>query len=54
MITLIPWSGGLKTEADRFGDLDLEPILDPTTYVGLAPALVDRALAQTKQEGWLD
>jgi adenylosuccinate lyase len=32
---------------------DLAAILDPTTYVGLAPELVDRALAQTKAEGWL-
>ena len=24
------------------------------TYVGLAPELVDRALAQTKAEGWLE
>jgi adenylosuccinate lyase len=33
---------------------ELTAILDPTTYVGLAPELVDRALAQTKAEGWLD
>jgi adenylosuccinate lyase len=33
---------------------DLAAILDPTTYVGLAPELVDRALAQTKAEGWLE
>jgi len=33
---------------------ELKAILDPTTYVGLAPELVDRALAQTKAEGWLD
>ena len=38
----------------RLADLDLKPILDPTTYVGLAPELVDRALARTKAEGWLD
>ena len=38
----------------RLADVDLKPILDPTTYVGLAPELVDRALAQTKQEGWLE
>jgi hypothetical protein len=34
--------------------VNLAPILDPTTYVGLAPQLVDRALAQTKKEGWLE
>ncbi len=33
---------------------ELGALLDPTTYVGLAPELVDRALAQTKAEGWLD
>jgi adenylosuccinate lyase len=38
----------------RIADVNLAPILDPTTYVGLAPQLVDRALAQTKKEGWLD
>jgi len=32
---------------------DLAAILDPTTYVGLAPELVDHALAKTKAEGWL-
>jgi adenylosuccinate lyase len=32
---------------------ELAGILDPTTYVGLAPELVDRALARTKAEGWL-
>ena len=33
---------------------DLAGVLDPTTYVGLAPEMVDRALAQTRAEGWLD
>ena len=33
---------------------ELGALLDPTTYVGLAPELVDRALALTKAEGWLD
>ena len=33
---------------------ELAGLLDPTTYVGLAPELVDRALAQTKAEGWLE
>jgi adenylosuccinate lyase len=33
---------------------ELAGILDPTTYVGLAPELVDRALAQTKAEGWFE
>ena len=38
----------------RIADVDLASILDPTTYVGLAPELVDRALALTKSEGWLE
>lgn len=33
---------------------ELAAILDPTTYVGLAPQLVDRALAITRGEGWLE
>ncbi len=33
---------------------ELAGLLDPTTYVGLAPELVDRALAQTRAEGWLE
>jgi adenylosuccinate lyase len=32
---------------------ELAGLLDPTTYLGLAPELVDRALAQTRAEGWL-
>jgi adenylosuccinate lyase len=39
---------GVATSAELSG------ILDPTSYVGLAPELVDRALAQTRAEGWLD
>lgn len=38
----------------RVDPKELRAILDPTTYVGLAPELVDRALALTKAEGWLD
>jgi adenylosuccinate lyase len=33
---------------------ELDALLDPTTYVGLAPQLVDRALAITRGEGWLE
>jgi adenylosuccinate lyase len=33
---------------------ELGALLDPTTYVGLAPELVDRALALTRAEGWLE
>jgi adenylosuccinate lyase len=32
---------------------ELKSLLDPTTYVGLAPAIVDRVLAQTRAAGWI-
>lgn len=33
---------------------ELRKVLDPTTYVGLAPQIVDNVLAQTRASGWLD
>jgi len=33
---------------------ELRRLLDPTTYVGLAPQIVDKVLADTKASGWLD
>jgi adenylosuccinate lyase len=33
---------------------ELRALLDPTTYVGLAPAIVERVLAQTKAAGWME
>ncbi len=33
---------------------ELHALLDPTTYVGLAPAIVERVLGETKAAGWLD
>jgi adenylosuccinate lyase len=33
---------------------ELRKALDPTTYVGLAPQIVDRVLAETRASGWLD
>jgi len=33
---------------------ELRSALDPTTYVGLAPEIVDRVLAETDAIGWLD
>jgi adenylosuccinate lyase len=33
---------------------ELKAALDPTTYTGLAPQIVDRVLAQTRASGWLD
>jgi len=32
---------------------ELAALLDPTTYVGLAPAIVDRVLAETRAAGWI-
>jgi adenylosuccinate lyase len=33
---------------------ELRKVLDPTTYVGLAPQIVDQVLAETRASGWLD
>jgi adenylosuccinate lyase len=33
---------------------ELRKALDPTTYTGLAPQIVDQVLAQTRASGWLD
>jgi adenylosuccinate lyase len=32
---------------------ELKALLDPTTYVGLAPAIVERVLAETRASGWI-
>ena len=32
----------------------LPALLDPTTYVGLAPQIVERVLAETRATGWID
>jgi adenylosuccinate lyase len=34
------------------GTDELNNLLDPTTYVGLAPAIVERILAETTRSGW--
>jgi adenylosuccinate lyase len=33
---------------------ELRALLDPTTYVGLAPEIVDRVLAETESVGWTE
>lgn len=33
---------------------ELHAALDPATYVGHAPQIVDNVLAQTRIAGWLD
>jgi adenylosuccinate lyase len=35
------------------GTEELKSLLDPTTYVGLAPAIVERTLAATRAAGWI-
>jgi adenylosuccinate lyase len=32
---------------------ELRAALDPTTYIGHAPAIVDRVLKQQREAGWL-
>jgi adenylosuccinate lyase len=32
---------------------ELDALLDPTSYVGLAPAIVERVLAETRAAGWI-
>ncbi|WP_337241984.1 adenylosuccinate lyase [Proteus faecis] len=39
---------------DHITQEELDALLDPTTYVGNAPAQVDRVVAQTKASGWLN
>jgi adenylosuccinate lyase len=38
---------------DAIGTTELRALLDPTTYVGLAPAIVERVLAHTRAAGWM-
>lgn len=35
-------------------DDELKMVLDPTTYIGLAPQIVDHVLAQNRASGWLN
>ena len=37
-----------------WGTDELRAALDPTTYVGLAPKIVDDVLAQVNKSGWLN
>jgi adenylosuccinate lyase len=36
------------------GTDELQSLLDPTTYVGLAPTIVERVLAETRASGWIE
>ena len=39
---------------EALSEEELRAALDPTTYTGLAPEIVDSVLAQAKSSGWLD
>jgi adenylosuccinate lyase len=43
-----------KRVRDAISEKELREALDPTTYVGRAPEIVDEVLAQVKASGWLD
>lgn len=43
-----------KRVRDALSADELRKALDPTTYVGRAPQIVDEVLAQQKADGWLD
>jgi adenylosuccinate lyase len=43
-----------KRVRDALSADELRKVLDPTTYIGLAPEHVDKVLAQTRASGWLD
>ena len=43
-----------KRVRDAMSETELRATLDPTTYVGLAPEIVDEVLAQTQKNGWLN
>ena len=38
---------------NAMSDAELRAVLDPTTYVGMAPEIVDQVLAQITKSGWL-
>ena len=43
-----------KQVREALSEKELRAALDPTTYVGHAPQIVDEVLAQAKASGWLD
>jgi adenylosuccinate lyase len=43
-----------KKVRDALSADEVRAALDPTTYVGHAPAIVDRVLKQQRKAGWLD
>ena len=43
-----------KRVAGALSAEELRRVLDPTTYVGHAPQIVDRVLAEVRQNGWLN
>jgi adenylosuccinate lyase len=43
-----------KQVREALSEKELRAALDPTTYVGHAPQIVDEVLARAKASGWLD
>src|SRR5215472_14121877 len=51
----VPFERALMADAavrDAIDPQDLAALLDPTTYVGLAPAIVERVVAEARASGW--
>lgn len=44
------WRGEWKALSKE----ELHAALDPATYIGHAPQIVDKVLAQTRADGWLN
>ncbi len=53
-ITLEQSLQSMPRVAQAMSATELAAVLDPTTYVGLAPQIVDRVLAQARASGWVD
>jgi adenylosuccinate lyase len=43
-----------KQVRDAMSEDELRAALDATTYIGLAPQIVDRVLAEQRKSGWMD
>jgi adenylosuccinate lyase len=42
-----------KQVRDALSEKELRAVLDPVTYVGRAPQIVDEVLAKAKADGWM-
>jgi adenylosuccinate lyase len=43
-----------KQVRDALSAEELKAALDPTTYIGFAPEIVDRVLADQRANGWMN